>query len=157
MAVVHAGILFAAEHIGEVSVQRATLLQWLAVLRGPASGVAGGRSADLARREQRTALRGTKASSAAVSFTRSVKERKTANLGHGNGTLLVACELSPDLRTFAIPCDDGQRLTDGLNGPLRLRRHPEVALGIDGGLAREESIDVVGEDLGRNGSILVEA
>jgi hypothetical protein len=59
----------------------------LVVFRGPASGVAGGRGADLARREQRTALRGTKASSAAVSFTRSVKESKTANLGHGNGPL----------------------------------------------------------------------
>jgi hypothetical protein len=52
--------------------------------------VAGGRGVDLARREQRTALRGTKASSAAVSFTRSVKESKTANLGHGNGPHLIA-------------------------------------------------------------------
>lgn len=61
----------------------------VADLCGPASGVAGGRGADLARREQRVAPRGTKASSAAVSFTRSVKEKKTANLGHGNGPLLV--------------------------------------------------------------------
>lgn len=40
---------------------------------------------------RRIALRGTKASSTAVSFARSVKERKTANLGHGNGPLLTAC------------------------------------------------------------------
>ncbi len=55
------------------------------VFCGPASGMAGGRGVDLARREQRPALRGTKASSAAVSFTRSVKEQRTAHPGHGNG------------------------------------------------------------------------
>ena len=59
------------------------------VFRGPASGVAGGWGDDLARREWREALRGTKASSAAVSFTRSVKEDRTANLGNWNGPRLT--------------------------------------------------------------------
>src|SRR5450755_2487518 len=124
---------------------------------------------------RRIALRGTKASSAAVSFARSVKESRTANLGHGNGPLgCLPRELSPDVRTFALPCDDVRDLTDGLSGPLRLRPHLEPSLGIDGERAREEPIDVVGQDpvvgivrprkafddpvpcLGRNGSVLVE-
>ena len=89
---------------------------------GPASGAAGGRGVDLAEREQREALRGAKASSAAVSFTRSVKEQRTAHPGHLNGPHLAnhGSNLSPHLRALACRGDDTLHFGGGTSQLLLL-------------------------------------
>ena len=107
--------------------------------------------------EQRQARRGTKASSAAVSFTRRVKESETANVGHGNGPhldwLLGRYRPRPGpSRSLEMirggSCDGSRRgcctvcvLTS------RFRFLVEPALGCDGEGAAEEAIDVLGQGL----------
>ena len=124
----------------------------LPVLGGPAPGVAGGRGADLGRREQRTALRRTKASSAAVSFTLSVKEQGTAHPGHGNGPHPggLAIDLSLHLRAVTGRGDDTRNLGGGTRSLFLRPRLLALALVADG--ERGAADEAVG--LGGQGPVL---